>query len=260
MKNRILIGILCCFLVISLSVTVGAADMLVIDNAGVMTDEEIVDLEYMARDLRDTYGMDVVILTVYGLEGKTTREYADDYFDYNGFSDDGMLLLIDLETRDGWLSTEGTAVEALTDYGIESLLSTVASYMQEDDYYGGFHAFLEALPFYLDAYVNGEPIDLLVGEKESSFSFVDGVICVIVALSAGAVTVGVMRSHMDTKNQKRSAADYLDKDTYDLRREQDMFLYSEVHKSAKPKDSDSGGSSTHESSSGDSHGGGGFSF
>lgn len=41
----------------------------------------------------------------------------------------------------------------------------------------------------------------------------------------------------------------------------DVFLYSHVNRTAKPKDNDSsGGSATHTSSSGTTHGGGGGKF
>ena len=47
--------------------------------------------------------------------------------------------------------------------------------------------------------------------------------------------------------------------SYHLRTNQDLFLYSNISKRPKPKESSSG-SSTHRSSSGRSHGGRGGSF
>ena len=40
----------------------------------------------------------------------------------------------------------------------------------------------------------------------------------------------------------------------------DLFLYSSVPRTARPKDNDNSGSSTHESSGGVTHGGGGGKF
>ena len=48
-----------------------------------------------------------------------------------------------------------------------------------------------------------------------------------------------------------------------LTNQRDLYLYREVHRTERPKESsssDSGGSSTHTSSSGSTHGGGGGSF
>ena len=56
-------------------------------------------------------------------------------------------------------------------------------------------------------------------------------------------------------------ADYMKKNSLNLTRCGDMFLYNQVSRTAKPKeDSSGGGSSTHTSSSGETHGGSGGSF
>ena len=52
--------------------------------------------------------MDLVVVTANTLGGKSPMEYADDYYDYNGYTDDGALLLVSMEDRDWWISTKGS--------------------------------------------------------------------------------------------------------------------------------------------------------
>ena len=71
----------------------------------------------------------------------------------------------------------------------------------------------------------------------------------------------VMRCQMKTVHMKPDAADYMKAGSLHINRSRDMFLYNHVTRTAKPKNEDSGGgSSTHTSSSGETHGGSGGSF
>ena len=59
------------------------------------------------------------------------------------------------------------------------------------------------------------------------------------------------------------AASYEREGSMNLTNSRELFLYRDVHRTERPKESsssDSGGSSTHTSSSGTTHGGGGGSF
>jgi uncharacterized protein len=135
----------------------GAAQMsLVDDRADCLTDEHERLLEKEARDLGDFYDMDLVIVTARDTGGKSTVDFADDYFDDHGYGagpeNSGILFLIDLEHREVYISTAGTAVSYLTDQRIESILDAVFDGgLPEGDYYGATRAFLSATAGYLQA-------------------------------------------------------------------------------------------------------------
>ena len=74
------------------------------------------------------------------------------------------------------------------------------------------------------------------------------------------IITGIMRGQMKTVRMKPDAADYMVDGSLQITRSNDIFLYHQVTKTAKPKDDDSGGSSVHTSSSGETHGGSGGSF
>lgn len=287
-----LISILLVFLLLASLCVCAAADSsdtpLVVDNAGVLSSDEITILTEKAQSLQDTYDMDVVILVVTDLDGKSAQDYADDYYDYNGYGigDDysGMLLLIATESRDWWISTCGEAIYVLTDYGIESIFSDFAGYLSVNDYYHAFETYLDCLPEYFDAYSSGNPIDGYSGNYSGPGSYSPGdaddiiyyeddstvlwgiISSVFVGCVVSGIAVLIMSGRMNTKLPQNSAGNYLNQGSYQLHAHSDMFLYSNVTKVRRESSSSSsssgggGGSSTHSSSSGRSHGGGGGKF
>ena len=81
------------------------------DDAGLLTEEEKTALCAKLDEISERQAFDVVVVTKNGLDGKTAQEYADDFFDYNGFGQgeeyDGALLLLDMDSRAFQISTSG---------------------------------------------------------------------------------------------------------------------------------------------------------
>ena len=124
MQKRTISIILCLMLLSVLVLNVSAESNLpmVTDSAGLLSGEERIELEEKAQDLRAEYDMDVVILTVDSLGGKSAQDYADDYYDDNGYgygeNYSGILFLLAMEEREWYISTCGDAIYAVTDYGV----------------------------------------------------------------------------------------------------------------------------------------------
>ena len=74
------------------------------------------------------------------------------------------------------------------------------------------------------------------------------------------IATAIMRSKLKSVRSKSGATDYIKQGSFRVTRANDFFLYRTVSRRARPKDTGSGGSSTHRSSSGRSHGGGGGRF
>ena len=111
--NKILFaGIICLLLMTPLSLNV-SAELLdeslprVVDDADLLTENEEKSLENQIKAITDEYDFDVVLVTADTLGGKSPMEYADDYYDYNGYGAnkdcDGVLLLVSMEDRDWWI-------------------------------------------------------------------------------------------------------------------------------------------------------------
>ena len=143
-------------------------------------------------------------------------------------------------------------------------------------YGSGFQMFMEALPEYFEAYQNGTPLDGYAdysgdyyhGDQEEVVyyeeEFTPSVeLSFLLGLVVAGISVLIMRIGMNTKRPRRSAAGYMQENSFQMRQQQDLFLYSNVSKVRRQENKPSGsggGSSVHSSSSGRSHGGGGGKF
>lgn len=277
MKRKFIVWMLFLVLIPVLLIPTQANTPQVVDNAHLLTSQEVVLLEEKAEALMTRYGMDVVILTVESLDGISAQNTADDFYDYSGYGDDGVLFLLAMEEREWYISTCGDAIYALTDYGIQQLGIVTLPYLSVGDYSGAFELFLNELPIYFDALEDDSPIDGYAdysddyyhGDQDyveyfESGSKVSFGIALLIGIVAGGVTVLVMKASMNTKRKQRSAQDYIKQGSYKLHTRQDIFLYSRVAKTRRQENSSGGssggGSSVHTSSSGRSHGGGGGKF
>ena len=273
---RKIIGVFLAFLLsLCLIIPVSAQTVSIIDDADLLFPDEIATLEDKAAVLKELYDIQAVILTVDSLYGVRSQDYADDYYDEAGYDTDGVLFLLAMAEREWYISTSGSMIYALTDYGIQQIGEGTVSYLAEEDWFEGFCYFLDMLPEYIDAFENEAPLDgyadfsgdyyhgdqdeILYYEEKFTPSFLVSLLCGIVA--AGIVLL-IMRMSMNSKRPQRCASIYMKEGSWKLTQHQDMFLYSNVTKTRKqePPKNSGGGSSVHRSSGGRSHGGGGGRF
>ena len=263
-------------LLVCLAVSVSAQELsFVADRAGLLTSDEIASLEQIAAQLAEEYGIHPVILTVDSLGGVSAQDYADDFYDGNGYGEDGVLFLLAMAEREWYISTCGSMIYALTDYGTQQLGEAVVPYLSAGAWYDGFCCFLESLPYYLQAREAGRPVDgyadydrdyyhgdreeVVYYETEYQPSFFLSLLCGVVV--AGIVLFSMRRS-MNTRRAQHAAGDYLIDGSWALTQHHDLFLYSNVTKTRRqePPKNTGGGSSVHRSSGGRRHGGGGGRF
>lgn len=285
MKRKILSSLLILMLMLSLCITAFATDPgapWVVDNAGLLSDDELYSLTDNIRLLRDELELDIIIVTTNSTGSVNVQAYADDFYDENGYgygdTNSGILLLLDMGSRQWYMSTCGEAIYIFTDYGLDQLGQTILPWLSDGDYYNAFLAWLGALPEYVDAFRNQAPIDGYVPPDEFESPYGEEIyyyddhvgvriqpfpIALIIGLVAAAITILVMRSKMNTAKLQSGAVNYLKDGSFHLRQRSDMFLYSRVSRTRRQQNttrSGGGGSSVHRSSGGISHGGRGGRF
>ena len=262
MKKRTVLYILMILLLIHLPLSALAAPVYVHDNAGLMSEAEIQQLETLAEEISGETGLDLVILTVDSLGSYSPSNYADDYYDLNGYSDNGIIFMLAMQERDWYISTCGDAIRGLTDQEIESILDIGLPYFADGAYYDGFYSVLYSVPHFME---DNSENPLISNNTPGYYSSETGgtsgilMISVLIGAAVSGVVLLVMRGMMNTKRKQRSAVDYMTQGSYQLRTRQDIFLYSHVSKTPRQQNTSSGGS-THHASSGRIHGGGGRKF
>lgn len=229
---------------------------LVVDNADVLTAEEEAYFLERCQAFTEKYKCEIAIVTITDLEGKTVQEYADDFYDYNGYgygeNKDGLLCLyLDGEEgqRNATLSTYGTAQENIGDDEIEDILLAIAGSAR-------FEEFKDAFDYFID--MSEEAIKPM----PPLFWFL---ICLVVGIVIGLLITNTMASKNYSVHKKDTAADYVREGTLMITGRNDMFRNTRVNvtptsKSSSGSSSSGSSGSTHTSSSGRSHGGGSISF
>ena len=253
--HRFLLSIL---MVVCLILPVSAAEPdRVVDLAGLLTQNEISYLSDTLEGIRDHWGMDVVIVTVDSLQGYSTSAYADDFYDYSGYGDDGILLLVSIRDRQWAVSTAGEGIYIFTDAGIDYMAEQFLPDLSAGNYGDAFETFAYLCEEFLDQGYTDSPYD--VGDfSHNSFRLGKRLlICFGVGLLIALVAVGVMYGQL--KSVRSHTASAYVRGGLKLTASRDLFLYAHVDR-RKRETNNSGGSSTHHSSSGRSHGGrsGGF--
>ena len=259
---------------------------LVVDHARLLSDTERQSLEQQARNISSAHSCEVIILTVDGAGGKSPQQYAEDYFvdnDY-GFGTDrsGILLYLDMEERDWYIATHGSAIEAFHDEPTDFLVSRFKPELSDGNYYDAFRIYLEYAEKFLGVYdqtlsqgdvdeINEEYSNYMNGEDSAPKkpNYVKrGIFSAILGALAGFIPVGVQKSSLKTVRKRRDASGYARAGSLDLRVNRDIYLYSNVtsHVIEQPRvqsgghSISSGSSSTHTHSSGTSFGGHGGKF
>ena len=239
---------------------------LLVDEMGFLTEIEAAEVEVKLNEISNKYDMDFVIVTTDNLEGKTKTEYADDYYDYNGYGEgrrgdrSGALLLVYYNgyNTERWISTRGYGITCFTDYGIQYIGSKLVPIMDNGEWAKAFLEYADLCASLTDKAEEGKPLDVDNAPKSSSDILKGVIISLIVGLVIGLIIRGMVKSSYKPVRFQANASDYLIAGSLNLTASYDNFRTSSVSRTLRESKSSSGGSSTHTSSSGASHGGGGF--
>ena len=115
------------------------------DNADLLTDEEERLLSQELYAARKKLMFDLVIVTVNTTDGKTMREFADEYYDRGYGCDEkqnGALLLVNMGEREWWIRASSGGSPSLSDGDIEMIGDFITPYLTDGAYYEAFSMFI----------------------------------------------------------------------------------------------------------------------
>ena len=242
---------------------------LIVDNAGVLTSSEVASLTSGADKVSSQYACDVAVVFVRGIGNRSIMDYTDDFFDYNGYGcgpgKDGVMLLVDVQGREYWISTSGFGIDAFTDAGQLYLKDLFVSSLSSEDWAGAASSFISGCDRFLKQARNGKPYDI-GNMPRNSFNPIALLGNMGIGLLLGGLPLMRAKKEMETVELKRDAGDYIRGKAPVLTQRNDSFLGSNVTRVPIPRESNhfdssgGGGSSIHTSSSGNVHGGSGGHF
>ena len=230
----------------------------IVDDAGYLMQSELASLSKELDEVREKYGFEVAIYTESDMTSSTAEESADDIYDYNGYgageNDNGILLYICSDTREYHFTTHGEGLKYFNSNGLKYLENKVVPYLSKDDYYEAFRMYIETTDELLQMAKDGKPYN----EKQYSTKYLIGVIiaALLIPLLVAWILMKKKLKKMKTAVENDYAANYVKPGSMRIDTSRDLFLYSRITKTERPKES----SGTHTSSSGRTHGGRGGSF
>ena len=243
---------------------------LVVDQAYLLDYQEVSKLSTKLTEISQRQGLDVVVLTVPSLYGESPQDYADNFFDFNGYGQgpdhDGVLLLINMEERDWHISTTGYGIYAITDAGLEYMSERFLKHLSSGNYAQAFNTYADLVDDFVTQAKTGKPYDVDNLPKEP-FSLLWLPASGLLGFAVAWLVTTLLKGQLQSVQPRFDAREYMRNDSFALTKSQDLFLYRNVSRQARPKPTSSssgfkggGGSSSHRSSSGRSHGGGGGKF
>lgn len=261
--------LLCLLMLIPMPLKAALPNQSIYDYAALFTDEEVQSLQTQINEIRATYHMDAFILTTDDAQGKTSMAFADDFFfdlGYGNAKANGILMLIDMDNRQVWMSSSGSAISYFTDARIQLIYEKVRSKLSDGEYYDASKLFLNKVELIVSSPIpvsSSEQTSLPKAKLTATDYLMRGGISALIAFIVSLITYfSICHSYTHPKftqpvtTPDRSSVNYTEK--------QDRFMHSHTTKIRLQKndthDSGGGGSSTHSSSGGGTFGGGGGSF
>lgn len=241
-----------------------------VDTENLLDADEQRALEAKLDEISQRHQCDVVVVTIDSLGERNAQEYADDFYDAQGYgfgqNHDGILLLVAMNERRWAISTTGWGIQAFTDAGLDYISEAFRSKLSDGDYAEAFDTFANLCDNFIAQAEEGQPYDVNNMPRVSFLSrLISSIIPgVILGIIAAVIHSFSMRhaSNGGVIDGVKNADVYITKEGIRFTGNRNRFIRNEVlrHYNPPQKSSGGGGSSTHIGSSGTSHGGssGGF--
>ncbi len=245
-------------------------NVIVDDQAELLTDEEASSLRSRAWKLANEEDLNVMLVTTDDAGGRSSQKYADWYYLDHCTGEDGVVLLIDMDNREIYLSTSGKMLYYITDRRVDDCLDRAYRYVSSGDYAGGFQTMLERTAYYIQSGTGANVIQ--DGETGEILWSADGghtrgltpfkiLLSALLGLAvSAAAAIGVIgRYRMKFGKYKYNVNLH---NQLKLERKDDSFIRKQVMRRRIPKNTGSsgGGHTTTHSTGGHSFGGGGRKF
>jgi len=233
LKQLFLYLLLSILLLVGGPIAFAEIDQHIYDEAGLLSEQEISDLEAYATEKSQEQGADFLLLTTNSTEGQPIEMYMGDFFDDladESGQENAVVLTIDMGGREFYVAGFGTAETRLDNERVELVLDRVEPYMVDGEYAGAFRETISTA----DRYMEYRP-----GVNPESF-FLKTWFHAAVALLLGGGIVGTMLYNSGGR-VTTTAATYIDRDHTRVTKDSDRFRNKTVTRSKIPKNNKSGG-------------------
>ena len=246
----------------------------VYDHAELFTDDQKTELQDLSARVVLSHQIDAIILTTDDDEGKASGDYAADFYEQNDFGvgqdNNGVLLLLNMDKREVFFLTVGSANQVFLHDDVEYMLDLIYEQLADGRYGEAAEIFLREIDNHYQ-YLESGHYDAGIAESHgaaqqtSNLPKVAGLSVLGGAVAAALIILVMYLIQRNSLPGSPSYHAYLGDGSVQLRRETDRFVSTHTTRTAIPKNNNGGGGgrggpTTFRSSGGSSYGGGGRKF
>lgn len=243
MKRSLTFAIILFFISI---VPIAAEEQRIYDEANLLTDAEIQELEQQAAAYFDEWQTDFIIITTPSTDGQFIRSYMQDFTDelakeFNRSEDNMAVLTMAMDERDVDLAGFGIAKKYLDDDRLTQIRSQITPSLSSGDYFDAFELFFAKSNEYLNIRPGVNPESILFNNfvQLGAAVLLAVVVVFIMAFNSGGRVTTTARTYLDQQSTRVNS-------------QRDRFLRKTLTKTKKP-------SNNNKSGGGGGFGGGGIS-
>lgn len=232
--RKILCVLLALFVLGSAAVPAFAKEPMLLDVAELIGEETEAALAEEMRRVLDTYGAEIVLVTMPLIDGDI-EDAAEKLYDDAacGMGEDraGVLLLVSMDPREYYVFCNGFAWDRID---TDEVCDAIYSDMVSGDYAAAFERYLQECAAALGKTGGAAGIDY-------------GKILLIsvgIGLAVGLIYVLILKGQLKTVRGRSEASSYVRAGSMNLTRSGDYFMYRNVTRMEKPKQNSSGSSSS----------------
>lgn len=215
----------------------------VYDEADLLKEEEMQDLENQTDAYFEEWETDFIIITIEGTQEQSIREYLEDFTDqlskeFNRQEDNMIALALDIGNREFFVMGIGRGEEYIDNNRVEKILDHITPPIVEANYFEAFELFFTKADEYLNVRPGVNPDSIFLN---TFFQF-------ILSLVLAGVIVFFMAYRTGGRNTVTSGT-YLNQNHTKIIRKKDRYLRRTVTRTKRPR--------TNKRSGGGGFGGGG---
>ena len=208
------------------------------DFAEILTENEEKKLYKNIKHFIKETDIDLVIVTikenVKGLANDTANTrmklYAHDFYNYNDFKKNGLLLLIDMHVGGIYMVTEGRAVELFPNSRMNPILKNVYDKVSKKEYFSACNGFITSVSDFVNIGLPGDDDEHIIDDDGNVVDDVFGNILwmFLISFVVSGIVVGVMINSYKEQKMNKISKDYLNRDSINITTISDFYLGSKT--------------------------------
>jgi len=246
--------IICVFFALVICLALGTASFAdeksprLMDAGDVLTDSDEGALLPKLDSVSDKHKCDIVIVTVDTLDGEDVEDYSNALYETLGYgygdTDDCLLFLLAMDTRDWAVSKNGFALTAFTNAGFDYIFEKIKPELGDNKFADAFTEYTELCDDFLEKARAGTPYTADNLPKEPFNLVISLAISLVIGLVIALIVTGSMKGKLKSVRFRSKASDYTKNGSLRVTESRELFLYKTVRQTEKEQksDSDSGSS------------------